>query len=86
MRPRIHAAGLALVADASLIVNVAHLHSTQDSNELLHLAMEHKGELFISVTLTRRETREVVRWLENSAAEVVGHVGGRRLRRLRRGG
>jgi len=84
MRPRIHAAALALAADASFLINVAHLHNTQDPNELLRLAVEQGGELFIGVTLTGRESREVVRWLEGSAAEVVGHVGGRRLRRQRR--
>lgn len=83
MRPRVHAAGLALAADASLIVNVAHLHNTQDPNELLRHAIEHGGELFVGVTLNTRESREVARWLEGSAAEVVGHVGGRRLRRQR---
>lgn len=85
MRPRLHLAALALCADASLVVNLAHLHNTQDANELVRLAVAHDGELFIGVTLISREGREVVRWLENSAAEVVGHVGGRRLRRLRRG-
>jgi hypothetical protein len=84
MRPRTHAVALALAADASLLVNVAHQHNTQDAGELLQRAIEHGGDLFVGVTLTRRETREVVRWLEVSSAEVVGHVGGRTLRKLRR--
>jgi hypothetical protein len=84
VRPRIHAAGLALAADGTILVNVAHLFNTQNAGELLERAAEQGGELFIGVTLAARESREVVRWLEDSAAEVVGHVGGRRLRRKRR--
>jgi hypothetical protein len=84
MRPRLHVAGLALAADATLIVNLAHLHNTQDPDKLVQHALEHGGALFIGVTLTPRESRAVVRWLDDSAAEVVGHVGGRRLRRQRR--
>jgi hypothetical protein len=83
MKPRIHAAALALASDSTIVVNVAHLFNTQDAVKLVQHAIELGGELFIGVTLTRREAREVARWLEGSAAEVVGHVGGRRLRKQR---
>jgi len=84
VRPRIHAAGLALASDATLVVNVAHLFNTRDAGELLQHAIELGGELFIGVLLTSRESREIVRWISTSAAEVVGHVGARKLRRKRR--
>jgi hypothetical protein len=84
MKPRIHAAALALASDSTIVVNVAHLFNTQDARRLLQLSTELGGELFIGVTLTQREAKEAAGWLEGAAAEVVGHVGGRRLRKQRR--
>ena len=85
MRPRIHPAALALAADATLIVNVAHFHNTEDAAKLLQHAIRHGGSLFIGVGLTGREGREVARWLESSSTEAIGHLGGPGFQRLRRG-
>jgi hypothetical protein len=84
MRLRLHAAALALASDGSLLVNLAHLHNTQDPAGLLRVAVGHGGALFLGVTLTRRESRDVARWVEDSTAEATAHLGGRRLRRLGR--
>jgi hypothetical protein len=80
---RIHPCGLAVTLDGTIIVNVSHIASEQDPGTLLHRALEAGGDLFIGVVLTRSETREALRWIDDRAAEAAGHIIGQRQRRRR---
>jgi hypothetical protein len=83
VRPRVHASGLAVASDRTVLVNVAHWVSTQEPAALLERALAEGGDLFVGVQLPLREAKEALRWLDNAAAEAAGHIGGRRHRRRR---
>jgi hypothetical protein len=72
-----------IAADGSVLLNVAHLETSQDPKVLLDRAMAEGGELFIGVRLVPREAREALRLLDDRAAEAAGVIGGRRHRRRR---
>lgn len=83
VRLRIHACGIAIALDGTVLLNVAHLHAAQDPAAIVKCAIEEGGDLFIGIALPARDAKEALRWLENGAAEAAGHVGGRLHRRRR---
>ncbi len=83
MRPRIHASGLAIASDGTILVNVAHWETSQDPQVLLERAIAEGGELFVGVQINVREGRQALRLLDDRAAEAAGVIGGRRHRRRR---
>ncbi len=83
MRSRIHASGLAVASDGTVLVNIAHCETSQDPQVLLERAIAEGGELFIGVQLVPREAREALRRLDDRAAEAAGVIAGRRQRRRR---
>ncbi len=72
-----------MASDGSLLVNIAHLETSQDPAVLLERAIAERGEVFIGVRLEPREAKEVLRLLDDRAAEAAGVIGGRRHRRRR---
>lgn len=83
MSTRIHAAGLAVALDGTILLNVAHVAAEQDPAALLERAIEGGGELFVGVQLSRAESRRAIALLEDRAAEAAGVIVGRRQRRRR---
>jgi len=83
VRPRIHASGIAVASDGTLLANVAHWANTQDPHALLERAIMEGGELFVGVQVNAREAPEIWRLFDDRAAEAAGVIGGRRHRRRR---
>lgn len=83
MRPRIHASSLAVAADGTILVNLAHMYGENDGEALLRRALDDGGALFVGVSLRAGEARAVRAWMANAAAEIGGHVVGRRCRRAK---
>jgi hypothetical protein len=51
VQSRIHASGIAIAADGSVLLNVAHWGSSQDPSIILERAFAEGGELFIGIQL-----------------------------------
>jgi hypothetical protein len=83
VKPRVHASDLAATADGTVLVNIAHWETSKDPQAILERAIAEGGRLFIGVQLSPKEEKEALRWLDNGAAEGVGHFGGSRHRRRR---
>jgi len=79
----IHASGLAVALDGTILVNATHFAAEQSPAALLRQALDEGGTIFIGVQLSPSETREALRWLDDRAAEAAGHIVGRRQRRRR---
>jgi len=83
MTTRIHASGLAVAFDGSLLLNVAHVASEQEPASLLRRALDEGSELFIGVQLSKREAAHALRLLDDRAAEGACVIVGHRQRRRR---
>ncbi len=71
-------APLAVASDGTVFVNVTHVGGMKEPGELLELALEEEGEVFIGVALEPAEVEEVLRRLDDGAADAVANVLGAR--------
>ncbi len=79
MSQKVSDAPLAVASDGTVFVNVTHYRGVQAVEELVALAIEEKGEVFIGVGLDADEAKHVLRRLEDGAAEAVAYVLGARM-------
>ncbi len=84
MSRRVHRAALAVTTDGTMLVNLAHFGGEKNAREVFRQALEEKGELFIGVVLSKRETDDTVARLDNASAEAAAIVVGKRRRRARK--
>jgi hypothetical protein len=83
MSKTIHEAGLAVTLDGTVLVSVAHFTRKKNPKQLLRLALEEEGDLFIGVAMNELEQGLTVMRLDNDAAEAAAKVVGERQRRRR---
>ncbi len=77
-------APFAVTVGGDIVANVSHVCDTKDPKKVLEKALAGKGKVFIGVVLTPAERRFLLRWADDSAAEVAAWIWGARLRRARR--
>jgi hypothetical protein len=69
----------AVGSDGTVYANVTHLGGMKEPEELLELAVEQKGAVFIGVVLKPGEVQHLLRRLEEGAAEAVAYVLGSKM-------
>lgn len=80
----VHEAALAITIDGTLLLGVAHvLRDSTSPEELLRVALEHDGDIFIGVALTETEASLVLMRLDNAGAEAASRLIAARQRRRR---
>ena len=83
MSKTIHEAGLAITLDGTVLVSVAEFTREKNPQELLRMALEEEGDLFIGVAMNEHETKGTLMRLDNAGVEAAAYVIGARQRRRR---
>jgi hypothetical protein len=65
-------------SDGTLFLSVAEFDGPRDIPSLLKRALGEPGQVFIGVTLSKKETVAAVAGVENAYAEVAAYAAGRR--------
>ena len=66
-----------------MIINVTHLEDTTDVSAVVARLIDEGHTLFISVAVPDRLRRELLKDVEDAAADIVGRIGARVLRTMR---
>jgi hypothetical protein len=69
----------AVDSDGTVYVNVTHLRGMKKPQELVEMAVEQEGCVFIGVGLKPQEVPHLLHRLKEGAAEAVAHVLGARM-------
>ena len=78
----IHEAGLAVTLDGTVLVSAAgFFRGTKNARELLRLALQQEGDLFIGLAMNDVEMRGALMRLDNAGVEAAGYVIGARQKR-----
>ncbi len=83
-RARLHDDAFVVTAGGDILANVSHANGTKDVKKVFEKALAMKGKVFIGIVLTPAERRFLLRWADDSAAEVAAWIWGARLQRARR--
>jgi hypothetical protein len=78
MSKTIHEAGLAITLDGSMLVSVAEFTREKNPQELLRIALEEAGDLFIGVAMNEHEMNGTLMRLDNAGVEAAAYVIGAR--------
>jgi hypothetical protein len=79
MSKTIHEAGLAVTLDGTVLISAAQFfRGSKVPGELLRLALQQEGDLFIGIAMNEHETDDTLVRLDNAAAEAAAYVIGAR--------
>lgn len=76
-------APMALASDGTLLLNVAHLDGMANVVAAVQRLLDDGHQVFVGVAVPARLRRELLRDVEDAAADVVGRLGPRLRRRPR---
>jgi hypothetical protein len=83
-RGRLHDDAFAVTVAGDILANVSHANGTKDVKKVFEKALAMNGKVFIGIVLTPAERKFLLRWADDSAAEVTAWIWGARQRRTRR--
>ena len=80
MKRKTHRAPLALSSDGSVLLNATEFHGAKPAAELVEIALQQRGRVFIGVELKPKEVKVILDRLEHSTAEAAARIVARRRR------